>query len=320
MNTPSPSDKASLAVVVVTYRSEATIGICLRALPAACEGFDATAWVVDNASDDFSVEAARDAAAAISAAMGTHVMARSTNGGFAVAANAGMRRALDSGAHWILFCNPDAVLPPGAARRLVEVAEGHPKPAVVAPALLNLDGSLQPMVERTYRLGRALAGMVRIGGANRAKPAPADGPPVSVDWVHGAVLLAPADLLRRIDGWDEGYFLYAEDMDLCLRARRAGADVLVVPDVKAPHVSGASSALSGGEVLRAADRVAGMSRFLGKEHGRWAGALFGLATAITSVPAAAFARSRGDGPGSQLQAAKVRAGLRAAVGLRPKRR
>lgn len=312
--------RASLAVVVVTYRSEATIGICLRALPAACEGFDASAWVVDNASDDFSLEAARDAAAAVSAALPVQVVPRSTNGGFAVGANAGMNRALKWGADWVLFCNPDAVLPPGAAKRLVEAAEAHPRFALVAPALLNLDGSMQPMIERTYRLGRALAGMARIGGANRARPAPHDGPPMTVDWVHGAVLLAPAALLHKIGGWDEDYFLYAEDMDLCLRARRAGADVLVVPDVKAPHVSGASSALSGGEVLRAADRVAGMSRFLRKEHGRWASSVFGLATVLTSVPTAALARSRGDGPAAQLQWAKARSGMRAVAGLRPKRR
>jgi N-acetylglucosaminyl-diphospho-decaprenol L-rhamnosyltransferase len=310
----------SLSVVTVTYRSEATIGLCLRALPAACEGLAADAFVVDNNSDDFTLDAARDAAAVIDEQVPVKLVPRSSNSGFAVGSNVGMQRALQSGAEWVLFLNPDAVLPPGAATRLIEVAQSWPRPALVAPALLNLDGTPQAMVERTYRVGRTLAGMARIGGANRAKPAPSDGPPVRVDWFHGAVVLASSELLRRLGGWDEGYFLYGEDMDLCLRAQRAGADCVVVPEVKVPHVSGASSLLGGGEVARAADRVAGMGRFLRKEHGRWAGVVFGVATMATSAPAALIGRARGDALATSMQWAKTRAGLRTALGLSPKRR
>lgn len=311
---------ASVTVVVVTYRSENTIGMCLRALPAACEGLDADAVVVDNSSDDFTLDAARDAASAIEGSVPVAVVSRSSNAGFAVAANAGMQRGFQRQAEWILFCNPDAVLPPGSVKALVEAARSWPRPALASPALLNLDGSPQPMVERTYRLGRALLGMARIGGANRARPAPAHGEPQRVDWFHGAVVLAPSDLLRRIGGFDEGYFLYAEDMDLCLRATRAGADAIVVPSVRVPHISGASSVLGGGEVTRAADRVAGMGRFLAKEHGPWARSVFGLATTLTSIPAAGAARLRGDSLGFRMQVAKARAGLRTAAGAAPKRR
>lgn len=311
---------ASVCVVTVTYRSETTIGMCLRALPAACEGLDADAVVIDNFSDDFTLEAARDAAAAIGATVPVVVVPRSSNAGFAVGANAGMRRGLERGADWILFCNPDAVLPPGSVAGLVAAAEAWPRAALVSPTLLNLDGSPQPMVERTYRLGRALAGMARIGGANRARPAPTSGAPVKVDWFHGAVVLAPGDLMRQLGGWDEGYFLYAEDMDLCLRAARAGADSVVVPTVQVPHISGASSILGGGEVARAADRVAGMGRFLNKEHGKWAASVFGLATTLTSVPAALVAKARGNDLLTRMQWAKARTGLRTAAGFGPKRR
>src|SRR5688500_18425824 len=260
----------SVAVVTVTYRSETTIGLCVRALPAACEGLEARAYIVDNASDDFSVDAARDAAAAIQASVPTEVIPRHSNAGFAVGSNIGMDRAMPTDPDWILFCNPDAVLPPGSAAALVEVAKAWPKPAVVAPALVNLDGSPQPMVERTYRIGRVLAGMARLGGANRATPAPVGGAPFSADWVHAAVLLVPAQIAGAIGGWDEGFFMYAEDMDFCLRARKAGADIVVAPSVRVPHASGASAELSGGEPFRAADRVSGLGLFLRKEHGRWA--------------------------------------------------
>ena len=310
----------SVAVVVVTYRSEATIGLCLRALASACEGIGARAYVVDNASDDFSLDAARDAAHAIREKVPVDLIARHTNAGFSAGNNAGMHRALAADPDWILFCNPDAILPPGSVTALVEAATAWPRPAVVAPALVNLDGSAQPMIERTYRIGRVLAGMARIGGANRATPAPHSGQPFTADWVHGAVLLVPATLAASLDGWDEGYFMYAEDMDFCLRARKAGADVVVAPEVRVPHMSGASAALSGGEPFRAADRVAGMGRFLRKEHGPWAAAAFAFATLATSVPAAAVERSRGHGSEADVQTAKARAALRVLAGRGPRRR
>lgn len=312
--------KGSVAVVVVTYRSEATIGLCVRALPAACEGLDARGYVVDNASDDFSVDAARDAAESVGRQVPVEVIARHSNSGFAVGMNAGMNRALRTDPDWILFCNPDAILPPRSVRGLVDVATRWPRPAVVAPALVNLDGTPQPMVERTYRIGRVLAGMARIGGANRATPAPQSGEPVVVEWVHGAVLLVPTALARAMNGWDEGYFLYAEDMDFCLRARKEGADIVVAPEIRVPHVSGASAALSGGEPFRAADRVAGLGRFLRKEHGAWAAAAFGIATVATSLPAAILERSRGHGAEADLQKAKARAALRVLAGRGPRRR
>ena len=310
----------SVAIVTVSYRSEPTIGLCIRALPAACEGVEARGYVVDNASDDFSVDAARDAAAAIQADVPVEVMPRHSNGGFAAGCNVGMNRALTTDPDWLLFLNPDAVLPPGAVRGLVDVAATWHRPAVVSPALVNLDGSPQPMVERTYRIGRVLAGMARIGGANRAQPVPEGGSPFAADWVHAAVLLVPTQLAQSIGGFDEGYFMYAEDMDFCLRARKAGADIVVAPNVRVPHVSGASAALSGGEPFRAADRVSGLGLFLRKEHGRWASTVFGLATAATSLPASFLDRSRGNDAEADIQRAKGRAGLRVAAGRRPRKR
>ena len=310
----------SVAIVSVTYRSEPTIGLCIRALPAACEGVDARAYVVDNSSDDFTLDATRDAAASVKASVPVEITPRSSNAGFSVGANVGMAKALPSEPDWILFCNPDAVLPPCSVRQLVDVAEAWPRPAVVAPALVNLDGSPQPMVERTYRLGRVLAGMARIGGANRAEPVRDSGPPYAADWVHAAVVLVPTKLAQQLGGFDERYFLYAEDMDFCLRAREAGADIVVVPEVRVPHVSGASAALSGGEPFRAADRVAGLGLFLRKEHGRWASAVFGLATALTSLPAAGVERARGNTAAAEIQRAKVGAALRVLVGGGTRRR
>ncbi len=310
----------SVAVVIVSYRSEPTIGLCIRALAAACEGVEARGYVVDNASDDFSVDAARDAAAAIQADVPVEVMPRHSNGGFSVGANLGMNRALATEPDWLLFLNPDAIMPPGSVRSMVDVATSWPRPAVVAPALVNLDGSPQPMVERTYRIGRVLAGMARIGGANRAKPVKEGVAPFASDWVHAAVLLVPTKLAQSIGGFDEGYFLYAEDMDFCLRARKAGADIVVAPSVRVPHVSGASAALSGGEPFRAADRVSGLGLFLRKEHGHWASALFGLATAATSLPASILDKSRGNDAQAEIQRAKARAGLRVLAGRRPRRR
>lgn len=311
---------ASVDVVIVTYRSEATIGLCLRALPAACTGLDARAVVVDNSSDDFTLESARDTIEALSGSMSIKLLARGSNSGLAVGANAGLAalarngtEGKDSDDEWVLYCNPDAILPPGSVSALVEAARewGGANPAgLIAPALVNLDGTPQPMVERTYRLGRALAGMFRLGGINRPKHAPLEGPPIGVEWTHGAVVLMPLSVVKKLGGWDENYFLYAEDMDLCVRARAAGYDVIVVPEVRVPHTSGASAMLSGGEPVRAADRVRGMGRFLRLHQGRAAASAFGLASLLTSAAAAGVARGRSNSEATEIQTAKCKAALR----------
>ena len=160
----------AVTVVVVTYRSAPTIDACLRSLPGAAEGRPIDIVVVDNASDDTTAARVRDVDLGLD--MRVDLVARPTNDGFAVASNAGLARA--SG-EWVLFANPDTDWPAGALNRLVDVAVARPRGRCRLPGLENPDGSVQPSVETDLDLRRVLAGLVRVGGANRPAPAP---PPV----------------------------------------------------------------------------------------------------------------------------------------------
>jgi GT2 family glycosyltransferase len=256
-----------VTAVVVTYRSGPTIEACLRSLAAAAADRPLQVVVVDNASDDDTL--ARVQASGVP----VQLIARSTNAGFGAASNEGLARATGD---WVVFANPDTWWPPGSLDRLVQVAEAH-HDALVCPALENSNGTLQATVESDFDLRRVLAGLVRLGGANRPSTPPRDGPPVDVDWAHGAAMVLPVSLARELGGFDERFFLFFEDLDLCWRVRQAGGSVLVAPEVRVGHVGGASMARSGGDAWVAGQRVRGLAAFLAKRHGRGAARLYALA-------------------------------------------
>ncbi|HUQ40252.1 MAG TPA: glycosyltransferase family 2 protein [Acidimicrobiales bacterium] len=306
---PAAAD-AKVTAVVVTYRSADIVGACLRSLDAAAPVTRLRAVVVDNASDDGTVDVVRETAAAVTTPV--ELKERPANDGFSVGCNVGLRRA--SG-EWVLFLNPDAVLRPGVVDALVDVARANPSAAIVAPALVGSDGALQPTVERVYGLRRIVLGLFRVGGPNRAAVPPDGGEPIEVEWVHAAVILMPLAVARALGGFDERYFLYAEDMDLCTRARRAGHLVLLAPAIRVDHVGGASAARSGGDGPMAARRVDGFARYLRAHEGRAAAVAYLLVTLVSAaVMAAAGAVRRRP---SAVHRAMVRAAALGLVGRRP---
>lgn len=260
-----------VTAVIVTFRSAATIADCIGSLAPAAVGCTLRAVVIDNASDDGSVAAAR--AAAAGAGVPIDLVEWPTNRGFAAASNHGLARA---DGEMVLFLNPDTVLPPGAVDALVATLAGRPDTGLVSPALINPDGSAQAMVEDDITLGRALRGMVRLGRPVRPRPAPpAGGGPVAVDWVHAACVLLPVPLARRLGGFDERFFFGGEDMDLCRRVREAGFDVVVVPETRVTHVGGASLAAGGTDAPPL--RVKATATAFAVRYGRWAAYVFAVA-------------------------------------------
>lgn len=259
-----------ITAVVVTYRSGPTIEACLKSLSAASGSSSFQIVVVDNASDDDTL--ARVEASGVPVT----VVARSTNAGFGTANNEGLARA---DGEWVVFANPDTWWHPGSLDRLIEAASSHEE-ALVCPALENSNGTLQATVEVDLTVGRVVRGMLRLGRAVRPSVPPVAGPPVEVDWAHGAAMLLPVSLARELGGFDEGFFLFFEDLDLCWRVRQAGGVVLVAPEVRVGHVGGASMARSGGETWVASQRVRGLARFLAKRQGAAAARTYALAALL----------------------------------------
>ncbi len=232
---PASAGRAALAAVVVTHRSGQTIGECLARLRAA----EAVAEirVIDNASDDDTVAIVQRHALADAR---VRFIANPDNPGFGIACNQG---ADDSEAAWLAFVNPDCLVEADTFARLLAHAATIAREAS-AEALLGAD----LVDEAGVRDGAArrrdpdFARMLLHPSARRLDlPVDERRALQPVDAVSGALMLLPRRLFDALDGFDPGYRLHAEDLDLCRRARAAGAQVAVANDVRVLHVRGVSS-------------------------------------------------------------------------------
>jgi len=198
--------------------------------------------VVDNASHDGSLDFL---------AAGPHpqvtLVRNPANRGFGAACNQG---AASAAGRYLLFINPDCRMPAGALARMVALMEAHPEAGVLGPLVLNSDGSEQRgcrrylpdpkrALMRVLKLDRPAADGKVAGFDLTGTPLPAQAVPVEA--ISGACLMIRRELFEQLRGWDEGYFLHCEDLDLCMRVQQAGAAVLFMPDVSVSHVQGVSS-------------------------------------------------------------------------------
>lgn len=219
-----------IAAVVVTCNSEETIDACLQRLRAARAV--AEIRVIDNDSRDSTMELVQKHAIADPR---VRFIANPDNPGFAVACNQGAR---DSAAPWVAFVNPDCFVEPEALQRM-RVHAVACAPALLGADLIDEDGRRD---DAARRRDPDFAAMLRNPARSRLGVArEALQPLQQVDAVSGALMLLPRALFNSIGGFDEGYRLHAEDLDLCRRARAAGAVVACANDVGVVHVRGVSS-------------------------------------------------------------------------------
>jgi N-acetylglucosaminyl-diphospho-decaprenol L-rhamnosyltransferase len=159
--------------------------------------------------------------------------------GFAANANRGIAATT---APYVVVANPDTIAAPDAVATLERFAEQHPRAGIVGPELHHQDGSLNPSrrrfptvsgtVVRRTPLRRVLGGTQRAHYGLGERPAE----PVEADWLLGAFLFLRRAMLDELGGFDEGYRLYGEDIDLAYRASLAGWERWYVPDAKAVHI------------------------------------------------------------------------------------
>lgn len=160
--------------------------------------------------------------------------------GFAANANAGARATT---AEAVLVANPDAHARPGAVRTLAAFMAARPRCGVAGPRLLHPDGSWQPSRRRFPTVGGTLVRRTPLRLLLRPAERQRDhyllderpAGPVPADWMLGAFLLLRRQLLEELGGFDEGYRLYCEDIDLCYRAARAGWERWYVPEAVVVH-------------------------------------------------------------------------------------
>ena len=243
------------SVVVTTHNALPWIEQCL----ASVEGVDTV--VVDNDSTDDTVAFVRERFPAVT-------VLEQANHGLA----AGWARGIEavSPSRWVLILNADAWLTGDALARMVAIGNANPEVAVVAPKLLNLDGSLQRSVrgfptrwrlatEYYYlrKLGRRTEALNAFYGAGFDHASERE-----VECVMGACLLVRSAAIDEVGLPDPSFFLFSEEVDWLYRFAQAGWKTLFTPEARCVHVGGASH---GGRLYR--DNLRGHMRFFLKHHG-----------------------------------------------------
>jgi N-acetylglucosaminyl-diphospho-decaprenol L-rhamnosyltransferase len=235
---PDAPAAAAWAAVVVNYNAGSALTGCVGSVLAQDPRPELV--VVDNASTDGSLSELRHIHPEV------RVVQAGANLGYARAANLGIAA---TGSAVVAVLNPDTVLAPGVGKAVLERFAAEPDLGAVGPQLHNSDGSVYPSARRvpsvTDAVGHGLLFFVwrnnpftrryREIGADPARPR-------DVDWVSGAAIWLRRAALDGIGGWDERYFMYVEDVDLCWRLRRAGWRVAYEPAGTVEHLLGVSTA------------------------------------------------------------------------------
>jgi len=208
-----------LSVIIVTYNSAGLIGPCLDSLLDA-PGMELEAFVVDNASADRTADAVRRRFPEV------RLIQSPVNRGFGSANNLALPQC---GGRRILFLNPDTLVRPGALAAMSAFLDNHPQVGLAGPRLVYPDGRPQESVSHRY-LGQKYAPELYRGLKGE------------IAWVMGACMIAPAAVVGHVGGFDERFFLYGEEEDLCLRIRQAGWEIGFAGEAVVVHVGGYSEA------------------------------------------------------------------------------
>lgn len=226
-----------LSVIIVNYNTRDMTLECLRTLIGRLEGLSTEVLLVDNGSSDGSADAVASAFPTVKLIRSNH------NLGFGAGNNMALRQS--SGKYFLLL-NSDAFPRPGALPALVQYLEKNPDVGVVGPRLLNADGSLQISCFRYPSPARAWLENLAISSLFRSHPKIGDyrrwphDTERAVDWVIGACLLVRREVYEKVGGFDERFFMYAEETDWQARIRDAGWKIGFTPAAEVTHLAGAS--------------------------------------------------------------------------------
>ena len=277
-----------LAVVTVNYRTPDLVIRCLDSLLAerAAIGDSLEVIVVDGGSGDGSAEKLRRHLEQERFAGWTTLLALEINGGFGWANNQALLRLLqrENPPELIHLLNPDTVIEPGALTRLADAMRAHPGCGAAGSQLIDEDGGLAgsafrfPTPAREFLGGSNTAALGRLIGVKSVLVEPGYGG--EVDWVTGASVMFRAQALREVGVFDDGFFLYFEEIELMHRLRRAGWSVRHVPESRVWHVGGAATGVNGHDPKQVRRRPAywyrSRRRFFALTQGRSAAFAAGL--------------------------------------------
>jgi GT2 family glycosyltransferase len=232
-----------LTIGIVNYNTKDDLKECLTSINENAKGLEYSIIVVDNNSTDGSQEFIKS----LNGKTFSFIILNKENKGFGSACN---QIAKKTRTPYLLFLNPDVLVTKGSIERLDSFMKEHPEVVLATGKLLNLNGTLQLSCRRFPTILRAL-----FGRASLSRKLFPDNPITRnymlteldynsiqyPDWIRGAVMMVRTKLFSEVRGFDEQFFLYLEDTDLCLRFRKKGYEIAYVPDAVFYHKLGGST-------------------------------------------------------------------------------
>jgi hypothetical protein len=231
----------TLSIVIVNYNTERLLKDCLRSVYAGANGTPFDIWVADNNSRDNSVPMVKSQFPAVK------VVENRANVGFSRANNAVISQTC---ADYVLLLNPDTLIIEDAIERVVKFMNEHPQVGIAGCRVLNRDGTLQLACRRSIPTPKVA--FYRLSGLSRLFPQSRvmakynltyESPDEiqEVDAVSGAFLMIRRKVVQDIGLLDERFFMYGEELDWCLRAKRAGWSIVYYPAAQIIHYKGEST-------------------------------------------------------------------------------
>lgn len=229
-----------ITVIVVSYNTREMLRKCLESLFEHGGRHELEVFVVENASRDDSASMVRETFPQV------HLIENKVNRGFAAANNQAYEQATGQ---YVILLNPDAYIQPGAIENAVAFMEEHPECGLCGGRLVNLDGDLDPSARR---FPNSLYKFFTLSGLSDRYPSSRlfgrgdfkyfdHNSLQEVDWVPGTFTVYRRRMLTQTGLFDERFYIYYEETDLCLRAKKNGWKVYFVPGAQVTHVGGGSA-------------------------------------------------------------------------------
>ena len=223
--------RLKVSVIIVTYNSGEYINMCLQSIEKNLRP-PYEIIIVDNNSADNTLEVIQQSGIKV------NLLPQKSNLGFSKANNLAVSEAEDE---YLFFLNPDTKILDNKIVELVDYLDTHRDVAIAAPELIDENGDVQPSVQRLPTLGGALAQYL-MGVKNAyGHYVPVGNNPSEVESVVGGAMMIPKKVYQGCGGFNNKYFMYFEDLDLCRKLRKAGWKIVYMPQVKVEHKIGGSA-------------------------------------------------------------------------------
>jgi GT2 family glycosyltransferase len=267
----------SLSILLISWNTRKLLSDCLTSIYNHPPNSYFEIWVVDNASTDGTQDILRENFPQV------HLIENNHNPGFAVANNQALSM-IDT--EYVILLNPDTVVKPGALNTLINYLNKNPLVGAAGPRLLNSDSSLQVSCYVTPTLFRET---LRLSHLDRLWPGASYrvhrwdlSLPREVDVIQGACMILRKEALDQVGLFDERFFMYTEEVDLCYRLQQAGWQVHWLPQAEVVHLGGQSTSQAAPEMF--IHLYQSKHQFIQKHYGWLAALTYKFVLFITSIP------------------------------------